>query len=69
MNKYELICEYCNNSWQINYIPKDPVYCSKCKDRKIRIKDLKTDIVDYYIGCPPFEETDKMDKGYTNWNF
>lgn len=64
MNKYELICQYCNYSWQINYVPNEFVYCSKCRDKNIRIKDLNAETVDYYVGCPPFEEPEKMDKYY-----
>jgi hypothetical protein len=47
-------------------MPKPPVYCSKCKDSNIRIKDLKSEMVNYYEGCPDFN--DKPDP-YKNWNF
>lgn len=66
MNRYELICTYCDFKWQINYTPKEQIYCSICKDKKIRVKDLKADNVDYYLGCIPFEE---LKDDPTNWNF
>lgn len=66
MNRYKLTCEYCNNIWGVNYIPKPPVYCSKCKDSNIRIKDLKSEMVNYYEGCPDFN--DPIDPSQ-NWNF
>ena len=67
MNKYEFICQYCNAKWQVNYAPKEKVYCSVCKDTNIRIRDLHAEAVDYYVDCPPFEEPNKH--GYDNWTF
>ena len=66
MNRYELICEYCDNRWQINYTPKEQIYCSVCNDRKIRVRDLHAENVDYYFGAPPFEEPEDDS---TSWNF
>jgi hypothetical protein len=56
MNRYELICLYCNNIWQINYVPKEKIYCSKCNDTNIRAIDLAKERIDQYIGCPPFPD-------------
>ena len=65
MNKYELICQYCNNTWQVNYIGKDPVRCGICKDSNIRVIDLARDRADYYIGCPAFEDEPDLDKWHS----
>jgi hypothetical protein len=60
-NRYSLVCLYCNNEWGINYVPKDEVYCGKCKDSNIRVIDNLKEKVDPYMGCPPFPE--KTDSG------
>ena len=60
MNWYELICLYCDHSWQVNYKPDNLLYCSKCKDTNIRVKQV--DKVDQYAGSPPFIDI-------KNWNF
>lgn len=56
MNRFAMICKYCDYHWEINYVPHTTIYCPICKDSNIRTIDLHTDIVDYYKGCPPFEE-------------
>ncbi len=56
MNKFELICYYCNYSWEVNYTPSDIIYCQRCRDSNIRVIDKATEKVDYYIGCLPFSE-------------
>ena len=61
MNRYEFICQYCNHSWQSNYMSKETLYCIKCNDSHIRVKDLKSSEVDYYAGSPEFEDD-------PNWN-
>ncbi len=55
LNKYEFICNYCNYNWQTNYMIREPA-CSRCKDTNIKTKDLTAEKIDYYVGCPPFEE-------------
>ena len=54
---FELICQYCNYSWSINFTPKEPINCVKCNDTNIRAIRL-SDKIDYYVGCPPFKEKD-----------
>ena len=56
-NKYELTCRYCGNTWGINYLPKEAVYCSVCNDTHIRAVDVSAGI-DYYEGSPPFRAED-----------
>lgn len=64
MNKYGLICEYCDYSWQINYKPDSFLYCLKCSDKNIRIFSLASSKIDYYSGSPEFIEEEQE-----NWNF
>lgn len=61
-NRYELTCQYCGYSWEIQYAPNGTIYCHKCKDSSIKAKDLHRDKIDYYAGSPPFEE--KEDKEF-----
>lgn len=62
MNEYRLVCQYCDESWEINYFPHKEIYCSKCKDTNIKIVKLSTDKIDYYVGCPPFPEKPKKNE-------
>jgi hypothetical protein len=62
MNHYELICRYCNSSWQVDYVPQETVYCQVCNDTNIKIIDIARDKIDQYVNCPPFVEIDE------NWN-
>ena len=64
MNDYFLTCQYCGNSWETNYIPRDRVYCSKCNDSAIKIKERSKEKVDFYEGCPPFPEKPTKDDGW-----
>lgn len=62
MNKYELICWYCDFSWQTNHIIASNLYCSQCKDTNIKVVDLHRTKIDTYGGSPPFEKKeDKKD--------
>lgn len=61
MNLYELSCYYCGYSWQINYEPRDTIYCIKCKDKNLRLINIATQKVNYYVGSPPFPEKEKED--------
>ena len=56
MNRFELICQYCNHSWDVNYAPQDIVYCKICKDPNIRVIDRAVEKIDYYMGAKPFPE-------------
>ncbi len=58
MNQFELTCQYCGHSWEINYIPQEMVYCQICGDSNVRAKNIAAEKVDYYIGSPPFEKVD-----------
>jgi hypothetical protein len=62
MNRFELICKYCGNSWEINYTPQEEVRCAQCKDTAIKVIDNYRDKIDQYVGCPDFP--DKQEK----WN-
>ena len=63
MNRFELICTYCNYTWQTNYQPKETTYCSKCRDTNIRLIDLYKERIDYYAGSPEFlDEEDDINK-------
>lgn len=64
MNRFELICTYCGNSWEINYTPQEIIYCGKCQDSGIRVKNIASERIDYYAGSPPFEEDDAFEP----WN-
>lgn len=66
MNAYKIICEYCNFSWEVNYVTKDRIFCTVCNDPNLRIIDLASTKIDYYQGCPPFPK-DKPDT--TDWGF
>lgn len=59
-NKFEIRCQYCGNSWQINYMPNSKIFCPKCTDSDLKIADISQK-VDYYIGCPPFPKDDYSD--------
>lgn len=63
MSKYEFICQYCGFAWKHAYTPSKLV-CDKCKDTNIRVINLDTEKVDYYVGCPEFPE----DHWKKNWN-
>jgi len=63
LNRFELICFYCNNSWEVNYAPQEVIYCPKCKDTNIKIKDNIRDKIDYYAGSPPFKDDNDDDWG------
>lgn len=56
MNRYELTCRYCGNYWETNYYPQSKVHCDKCQDTDLKVVDRSTDKIDYYQGCPDFEE-------------
>lgn len=67
MNKYELICQYCGNSWEINYTPKERIFCTRCKDPDIVAKDIAKERIDYYSGARQFpseKEANEGDHGY-----
>ena len=56
MNKFELICFYCGYSWEINYEPREKIYCIKCRDTNIKTVDICIEKVDYYAVSQPFRE-------------
>lgn len=62
MNRYKLVCLYCDESWEINYVPKEALYCSKCRSTDVKAIDLASTKIDHYAGSPPFESD--LDK----WN-
>lgn len=53
MNKYHLECTYCGHNWEENRLFGTPL-CSRCGDKKIRIKEAERSKIDYYEGCEPF---------------
>ena len=57
MGRYQLTCQYCGLVWNLSYLPKEEVSCSKCRDTHIRAIDISSQI-DYYAGSPPFEKED-----------
>jgi len=57
MNKYSLECTYCGHNWEeakLFYAPS----CSRCGDKKIKVKELASKKIDYYEGCPPFSNNE-----------
>lgn len=68
-DKYELICDYCNHSWKIDYRPQYKLNCLRCNDRNIRAIDLSSKI-DYYAGSPPFPDEITLElKNHDNYNY
>ena len=67
LNRYRLICQYCDNNWEANYVPNQKVFCSKCGDSHIRVIDIGHERVDYYIGCPPFPEKSTEKEDIDKW--
>jgi hypothetical protein len=64
-NKFGLSCRYCGFYWEVNYNPSDKIYCLKCRDSHVKVINISTDKVDYYIGCPPFEK--KIEEDPDKW--
>ena len=56
MSTYQLQCTYCGTEWKITKLPKDLINCFICGDKKITAKDITESVIDYYIGCTPYEE-------------
>ncbi len=56
-------CLYCGEEWeQVFYGYKDDPRCSKCKDRRIKVRKRDTRKVDYYADDPVTSEV-KADYG------
>lgn len=62
MNRYRLICQYCNHTWEWDYIPNHSLSCTYCNDKNVRVIDNKVNKVDYYAGSPPFPEKKDIPK-------
>lgn len=63
---FDLECLYCGKKWQENYFTKyNYPRCSVCKDKNIKIKEIRDhEKVDYYEGCPPYENETKKQKDF-----
>lgn len=55
MNKYSLECTYCGHNWEENKLFYAPS-CPRCRDKKIKIKEITSKKIDYYEGSPPFSK-------------
>lgn len=66
---YNLTCGYCNHKWNeffLNQRSLRHAKCKVCKDENLIIRESKSEVVDYYVGCPPFpskhsKSNDKID--------
>lgn len=64
--KIELECLYCGHKWietayNVRYLADKR--CPICNDRNLKHRDTSQQSIDYYKGCPPFED-DKEDNPY-----
>lgn len=61
----EITCHYCDKTWD-QYVynhGKASLKCSKCGETKnFTIKELTTNMVNYYEGSPDFSETKHIDE-------
>lgn len=64
MNDYELTCTYCGFFWEVRYTSNSDIFCTKCGDRNIIVKNIAKDRIDYYAGAPDF----KKDIVDPDWN-
>lgn len=73
--RVHITCNYCDLKWEetvYSEIALKSKRCMKCKDKNLRIRDLKDFYIDTYIGCPPFpKDEDDEDKqpilGVDDW--
>lgn len=61
MSRFELNCNYCGHTWQIDFMPEDYINCAKCKDGNIRVTNSENNKIDAYAGSPPFVEQEEED--------
>jgi hypothetical protein len=64
---FALECTYCGHKWTKALYSKHTVVaekCPKCRDSKIKVKDLSVAKVDYYEGSPSFPPKTQEDAGW-----
>lgn len=57
MNRYVLVCKYCDWRRTITALTShwaNQEKCQRCNSKDTYVKDVKRSKIDTYVGCPPF---------------
>lgn len=56
-----LTCKYCDYKFEVEYYSIASAQfdrCKKCGDKNLKIEEITKSKIDYYEGCPPFQNDD-----------